>query len=347
MPRACRYCWRTMKSSGASSTWPPTRPWSAEHVVVDPHEPALARRPRRPAGWRRRATSAPARPRAGRPAAMAPEVTTTTWWPAARSGGHLGAELARWRRRRSSPSVVGDRRRADLRRPTVGHASVLVLEGRSRRCARCRPRLAPARASARSTPRRRSRSWAYVEGLGVGEVGEGDGPLGLAARPRRSRRRRSRSTGMPSAHRAVHDEGVGPATSAPAPRAPASAIARPARATPVAGDGRDARSPSRRRLRLAARRPSSRRRAGAARAARAGSGRARRAGSRSCSCGRAAVDRRQVDEHDQHAGPLDVAEELVAEALALAGPLDEPGDVGDHDLGSSSRRHTPRLARGW
>ena len=40
----------------------------------------------------------------------------------------------------------------------------------------------------------------------------------------------------------------------------------------------------------------------------------------------------EVDEHDQHPRPLDVAQELVPEAPALARPLDEPGDVGDHEL---------------
>jgi len=33
----------------------------------------------------------------------------------------------------------------------------------------------------------------------------------------------------------------------------------------------------------------------------------------------------------QQARPLDVAEEAVAEAVALVSPLDEPGDVGDHE----------------
>ena len=31
VPRAWRYCWRMPKSSGASSTWPATRPWPAKH----------------------------------------------------------------------------------------------------------------------------------------------------------------------------------------------------------------------------------------------------------------------------------------------------------------------------
>ena len=47
-----------------------------------------------------------------------------------------------------------------------------------------------------------------------------------------------------------------------------------------------------------------------------------------------AIERREVDEHAQGSGPLDVAEELVAEPLALGGAFDEPGDVGDHELGA-------------
>ena len=49
--------------------------------------------------------------------------------------------------------------------------------------------------------------------------------------------------------------------------------------------------------------------------------------------GRGAVERGEVDEQAQHPGPLDVAEELVAEAAALAGALDQAGDVGDDELG--------------
>jgi hypothetical protein len=35
---------------------------------------------------------------------------------------------------------------------------------------------------------------------------------------------------------------------------------------------------------------------------------------------------------DEHPRALDVREELVAEAVALAAPLDQPGDVGDDEL---------------
>ena len=58
---------------------------------------------------------------------------------------------------------------------------------------------------------------------------------------------------------------------------------------------------------------------------------------------RALVGRRPGRAGDQDPGPLDVAQELVAEAPALAGALDEAGDVGDHELVPSSRRTTPRL----
>ncbi len=43
--------------------------------------------------------------------------------------------------------------------------------------------------------------------------------------------------------------------------------------------------------------------------------------------------RREVEEEHEHAGPLDVAEELVPEPAPLAGPLDEAGEVGDDELG--------------
>ena len=45
------------------------------------------------------------------------------------------------------------------------------------------------------------------------------------------------------------------------------------------------------------------------------------------------LDVGQVDEHEQSAGPLDVAQELMAETPPFGGALDEPRYVGDHDLG--------------
>ena len=57
---------------------------------------------------------------------------------------------------------------------------------------------------------------------------------------------------------------------------------------------------------------------------------------------------REVDHHAQHPRPLDVAEELVAEALALARTLDEAGDVGDDEVGVVVDAHDAevRLERG-
>ena len=47
---------------------------------------------------------------------------------------------------------------------------------------------------------------------------------------------------------------------------------------------------------------------------------------------RVALQRRQVDEVDEHRAALDVGEELVAEAGALGGALDQARDVGEHRL---------------
>ena len=45
-----------------------------------------------------------------------------------------------------------------------------------------------------------------------------------------------------------------------------------------------------------------------------------------------AVERREVEHVDEQPRALDVREEVVAEARALAGALDQPRDVGDHEL---------------
>ena len=50
-----------------------------------------------------------------------------------------------------------------------------------------------------------------------------------------------------------------------------------------------------------------------------------------------------LDQVDEQAGPLDVAEELVAQAVALVGPFDQPGDVGDDERVSESMTTVPRL----
>ena len=46
------------------------------------------------------------------------------------------------------------------------------------------------------------------------------------------------------------------------------------------------------------------------------------------------LDRGQVEHQTEHAGAFDVAEETVSEATTLAGPLDQTGDVGHHELGA-------------
>ena len=45
-----------------------------------------------------------------------------------------------------------------------------------------------------------------------------------------------------------------------------------------------------------------------------------------------AVERRQVEHVHEQPRALDVGEEVVPEAGALVGALDQPGDVGDHEL---------------
>ena len=56
------------------------------------------------------------------------------------------------------------------------------------------------------------------------------------------------------------------------------------------------------------------------------------------------VEGGEVDEQAQDPGPFDVAEEPVTEALALARSFDQPGDVGDDELGVVV---DPHHARGW
>ena len=55
--------------------------------------------------------------------------------------------------------------------------------------------------------------------------------------------------------------------------------------------------------------------------------------------GRDAVDLDQVEHQTQHAGAFDVAQELVPESPALAGTLDQPGDVGDDEVGGVVDAH--------
>ncbi len=57
---------------------------------------------------------------------------------------------------------------------------------------------------------------------------------------------------------------------------------------------------------------------------------------RSCAAAGCAADQRraEVEEDDEHPRPLDVAQELVPEAAAARGALDEAGDVGHDELGA-------------
>ena len=112
---------------------------------------------------------------------------------------------------------------------------------------------------------------------------------------------------------------------------------------PGAGDRARSRRPLEGRRRRRPGRPATRRRRGADRAGRAGSGASSPRRIRSCSAGGCSARGGEVEQQHEHPGPLDVAQELVAEAPALAGALDEAGEVGDDELVSSSRRTTPRF----
>ena len=59
--------------------------------------------------------------------------------------------------------------------------------------------------------------------------------------------------------------------------------------------------------------------------------------------GRALVDRREVEQHHEHAGPLDVAEELVAEPAALGRALDEARGCRRARTRGRWKRTTPRF----
>ncbi len=53
------------------------------------------------------------------------------------------------------------------------------------------------------------------------------------------------------------------------------------------------------------------------------------------------LGRTEIQEHHQHTGALDVAQELVPEPLALRRPFDQAGDVGHHELGAVARATDP------
>ena len=213
--RACRYWLRWTKSSGASRTWPAASPRAAEGVAPHLHQPVLADGGDRLEGGRGRTAGAFGRERWTNPAAIAPEVTTTTRSPRRAGLGHLGRQLARWRRRPPGRTAVvtDDEPILTTTRPTgaVGPASVavtgagaggagsagelgLVADTSSKESSPMwtrSPSRAPARARARSTPIRRSRALDVVGGLVGGDVVEGHGPLGGPSRSPRKRPRRS------------------------------------------------------------------------------------------------------------------------------------------------------------
>ena len=69
---------------------------------------------------------------------------------------------------------------------------------------------------------------------------------------------------------------------------------------------------------------------------------------RSCSAGVVRASGDEVEQQHEHARPLDVAEELVAEAPSLARPLDEAREVGHDELGVVVQSdHAEVAARGW
>ncbi len=177
--RACRYWLRCTKSSGASSTWPatsPRRPRASLHTFISRCCPTAA------TAWRVAGSAGRGRPgaRLVQPAAMAPEVTTTTRSPARPGGGHLGRPACRWRPRRPRPPAVvtedepiltttvrsprppcadasAASRRRDDRGPAVSSGWSRYQTNDMPPISTVSPSRAPARARARSTPSRRSR----------------------------------------------------------------------------------------------------------------------------------------------------------------------------------------------
>ena len=54
----------------------------------------------------------------------------------------------------------------------------------------------------------------------------------------------------------------------------------------------------------------------------------------------------EIDQDDEDAGPLDVAQKAIAQALASRRALDQSGDVGHHELGTvalSPHAHHPEM----
>ena len=337
-----------MKSSGASSTWPATRPCAAERR----RRRRRIRRlwPTADTAWSVHGVAGPvvaAQPERGQPGGDRAR------------GDHDdpvagGAERRRPRRRAWRPRRVVDARR---RSSVSDDVPILATTAPDRLVEVARPgavglvvEAQPADvhdvAVAGAGPGQRlvdaellrGARWAYVERLDVGEVGQGDGPLGLRGRCTTKLPSSSRSMRTPSGIGPVHDERPR-APARPrgrlAPRRRMRAHAAGARPSPVTAEITSAGPSTRPRAGSAVGHvgPRADDDAGPARAGRAGSAPSSSSSTRSCSAGRRAPSSGgQVDQQHQHPGPLDVAQELVAEALALAGALDEAGDVGDDEL---------------
>ena len=267
------------------------------------------------------------RPSADQPAAMAPEVTTTTVWPSARAAAISPP------RRRHRLGVTDDEPTLTTAITTSSQVNVMSPTVTSS------PSRAPARARARSTPSRRRRRTASA--CAPSSVRSDRATARSAARPSTSQAPGpARCTSTPSGTRAVHDD------LRLAPRQPP----RPApRATSAASRADEARTPSPVAAEITrSQTPSS----SAPRSALAAHhqprpleqlGLGRRPSSSSSTRQlrrrrRARGERRaQVEQHDEDPGALDVAQEAVPEALALGGPLDQPRDVGHDELGPVAR----------
>ena len=253
--RAWRYCRRTVKSSGASSTCPATSVAElGQHLVVDLHQPGLADRRHR---LQRAGVAGPAAgPTSRAPGARRRSRPTTPAPPGARPRGARRSRRRPWRPRRGrcspSSSVIDDvptlTTTARITRLTPwpiassskrNCSSPSYVELEARRCAPRRPCGAPARASARSTPeRRRAARWATASASRL--VRSDNATARTASRPMHLERRAVDAPFHPEAlgHGPVHDVGLGLGL---ARRASSTAVAQladePGDARP--GDGRD------------------------------------------------------------------------------------------------------------
>ena len=199
------------------------------------------------------------------------------------------------------------------------------------------PARAPARARALSTPRARRRRWASSSASAL--VRSDSATARSAWRPTTVHAPSSSALDpVALGHGPVHDEGLGLRQLGPGALHGLGHLARPAARSPSPVTAA-IRWPVERRRRARRGRRATRPRAAGGRAGRAGSAAARRAGSAPARpAGAGASGDRSRSTHE-HPGPLDVAQELVAEAPALAGALDEAGEVGDDELGVVVEAH--------